>query len=94
MEVDSALLVSLVKSSALGGWSYCNVLRKIRKLLEQVSLSFQNIFREANMVADKLAALQGYPSMAFDSLSHLLQGIRDCLALDAREFPSFRLVHC
>ena len=34
VEVDSAVLVSLVKSSALGGWSYCSLLRRIRKLLD------------------------------------------------------------
>ena len=94
VEVDSAVLVSLVKSSALGGWSYCNVLRKIRRLLGQVSGSFQHVFREANMVADKMAALQRFLNTVFDSISLLPWDIRGCLALDAREFPFVRLVHC
>ena len=94
VEVDSAVLVSLVKSSALGGWSYCNLLRRIHQQLDQVSVSFKHIFHEANMVADRLAALQGYPSMVFDSLYHLPREIRGCLAMDAREFPSLRLVPC
>nr|XP_027090383.1 uncharacterized protein LOC113711414 [Coffea arabica] len=68
VEVDSAVLVSLVKSSALGGWSHYNLLRRIHRLLDQVAGSFIHIFREANMVADRLAALQGYPSMVFDSV--------------------------
>ena len=93
VEVDSAVLVSLVKSSALGGWSYCNVLRKIRRLLGQVSGSFQHVFREANMVADKMAALQRFLNTVFDSISLLPWDIRGCLALDTREFPSVRQVY-
>lgn len=46
------------------------------------------------MVADRLAALQGYPSMVFDSIQHLPREIRGRLAMDAREFPSIRLVPC
>nr|XP_027093558.1 uncharacterized protein LOC113713956 [Coffea arabica] len=94
VEVDSAVLMSLVKSSALGGWSHCNLLRQIRRLLDQVSVSFIHIFCEANMAADRLAALQGYPSMVFDSVQQLPREIRGCLAMDAREFPSLRLVPC
>nr|XP_027120504.1 uncharacterized protein LOC113737473 [Coffea arabica] len=94
MEVDSAVLVPLVKSLALGGWSHCNLLRRIRRLLDQVSVSFIHIFREANMVVDRLAALQGCPSMVFDSVQQLSREICGCLAMDAREFPSLRLVPC
>ena len=94
VEVDSAVLVSLVKSSAIGGWSYCILLRRIRRLLDQVSVLFEHIFRETNMVADRIAALHGYPSMVFDSPHQLSREIRGCLAMDAREFPSLRLVPC
>ncbi|XP_071912297.1 uncharacterized protein [Coffea arabica] len=94
VEVDSTVLVSLVKSSALGGWSHYNLLRQIRRLRDQVSVSFIDTFREANMVADRLAALQGYPSMVFDSVQQLPREIRGCLAMDGREFPSLRLVTC
>ena len=92
VEVDSAVLVSLVKSSALGGWSHYNLLRRIHHLLVQVVGSFTHIFREANMVADRLAALQGYPSMVFDFIQHPPREIRGRLAMDTREFSSIRLV--
>lgn len=65
VEVDSAVLVSLVNSSAQGGWLFCNVLRRIRRLLDQVAMSFTHIFREANVVADRLAALQGGSQSSF-----------------------------
>nr|XP_027075907.1 uncharacterized protein LOC113699758 [Coffea arabica] len=83
VEVDSAVLVSLVKSSALGGWLYCNVLRRIRRLLDQVAMSFTHIFREANVVADRLAALQGCPSKVFDSPQLLPREVRGYIAMDA-----------
>ncbi|XP_027158365.1 uncharacterized protein LOC113759984 [Coffea eugenioides] len=92
VEVDSAVLVSLVKSSVLGGWLYCSVLRRIRRLLDQVAVSFRHIFREANGVADRLAALQGCPSKVFDSPQLLPREVRGCIAMDVAQVPSFRLV--
>nr|XP_027090349.1 uncharacterized protein LOC113711381 [Coffea arabica] len=92
VEVDSAALVSLVNSSALGGWVHCNLLRRIRRLLRQVVGTVTHIYREANMVADRLAALQGGPSSVFESVQQLPRDVRGCLAMDAREFPSIRLV--
>ena len=92
MEVDSAVLVSLVKTSAPGDWSYCNLLRRIRCLLDQVSVSFLHIFREANLVADMLAALRGCPNMVFDYVHQLPREIRGYLAMDAGEVPGLRLM--
>nr|XP_027088615.1 uncharacterized protein LOC113709967 [Coffea arabica] len=92
VEVDSAVLVSLVNSSVLGGWAHCNLLRRVRPLLGQVAGTVIHIFREANMVADRLAAMQGCPDMIFESVRQLPREVRGCLALDAREFPSIRLV--
>nr|XP_027071695.1 uncharacterized protein LOC113696487 [Coffea arabica] len=92
VEVDSAVLVSLVNSSAQGGWLLCNVLRRIRRLLDQVAMSFTHIFREANGVADRLAALQGGTTQVFESHLQLPREVRGCIAMDAAQIPSFRLV--
>ncbi|XP_027150394.1 uncharacterized protein LOC113750636 [Coffea eugenioides] len=68
------------------------VLRRIRRLLDQVAVSFRHIFREANGVADRLAALQGCPSKVFDSPQLLPREVRGCIAMDVAQVPSFRLV--
>ncbi|XP_027171679.1 uncharacterized protein LOC113771278 [Coffea eugenioides] len=75
-----------------GGWLFCNVLRRIRRLLDQVAMSFTHIFRVANMVADRLAALQGGPNQVFDSLQQLPREVRGCIAMDTAQIPSYRLV--
>ena len=68
VEVDSAVLVSLVKSGGILGWRYRNMLRRIRRLLVTLSISFDHAFRAANMVADRLASLRGQDSsMIFGS---------------------------
>ena len=58
VEVDSESLVRLINCSVISKWPLCNVLRRIRALLWDLSSSATHIFREANTSLDKLAALR------------------------------------
>ena len=87
VEVDSML-----KSRKTEGLRYCQLLRNVGRLLKVVSISFIHIFREANTVADRLAALRGQATKVFESYQQLPREVRACLALDAWEFQSIRRV--
>nr|XP_027082338.1 uncharacterized protein LOC113704655 [Coffea arabica] len=57
VEVDSKALVQLVVSGAIAKWPLCNSLRKVRGLLEVFSAAISHVYREANVPADRLAAV-------------------------------------
>ncbi|XP_027062835.1 uncharacterized protein [Coffea arabica] len=89
-QVDSQALVALVKSSHTAKWPLCNVLREIQFLLDILNVEVQHIVREANLAADRLAALRVGSDTLFTSPTFLPASIRLVLALDSRSFPYVR----
>ena len=85
MEVDSLVLVHLVKSGRMGKWPLVNVVRKIHWLLHKISSSFGHIYHEVNTVADCLAGRSAQGSRVFEANHILPREVQGCLSLDTRE---------
>ncbi|XP_071905711.1 uncharacterized protein [Coffea arabica] len=84
VEVDSLVLVRLVQNRSVGKWPLCSVLSQIRLLLGKVKGSITHIHREANAVADSLAALsRESPYVTFQSVQQLPSRVRSLINLDA-----------
>nr|XP_027120329.1 uncharacterized protein LOC113737276 [Coffea arabica] len=92
VEVDSKTLVHLVGSGVIAKWPLCNILRKIRDLLEGFSASLSHIFREANSSADRLAALGAGSTRVYDQVHQLPALVRASISLDARGVPGVRWI--
>ncbi|XP_071933097.1 uncharacterized protein [Coffea arabica] len=91
VEVDSLVLVRLVQSQSVGKWPLCSVLGQIRLLLGKVKGSITHIHREANAVADSLAALsRESPYVTFQSCQQLPSRVRSLINLDAIGYPYIR----
>ena len=91
VEVDSESLVRLINCSVISKWPLCNVLRRIRALLWDLSSSATHIFREANTSLNKLAALRSSLDLFCTSLQQLPGGVKAAIWLDSREFS---FLHC
>ncbi|XP_027156871.1 uncharacterized protein LOC113758040 [Coffea eugenioides] len=84
VEVDSLALARLVTSQSVGKWPLCSVLSQIRLLLGKVNGAISHIYREANAVADSLAALSLESSwVTFQSHQQLPSRARSLIHLDA-----------
>ena len=91
VEVDSLALVRLVTSQSVGKWPLCSVLSQIRLLLCKVKGTITHIYREANAVADNLAALSlESPYVTFQSHQQLPSRARSLINLDAIGYPYIR----
>ncbi|XP_071928162.1 uncharacterized protein [Coffea arabica] len=91
VEVDSLVLVRLVQNRSVGKWPLCSVLSQLRLLLGKVKGSITHIHREANAVADSLAALSREgPYVTFQSVQQLPSRVRSLINLDAIGFPYIR----
>ncbi|XP_027118631.2 uncharacterized protein [Coffea arabica] len=90
VEVDSKALVQLVVSGAIAKWPLCNILRKVRGLLEGFSASVSHIFREANSSADRLAAVGTGGVCLYDHVHQLPAIVRASIVLDSRGVPGVR----
>ncbi|XP_071920627.1 uncharacterized protein [Coffea arabica] len=90
VEVDSKALVQLVVSGAIAKWPLCNILRKIRSLLEGFSATVSHIFREANSSADRLAAVGASGICIYDHIHQVPAIVRATIVLDARGVPGVR----
>ncbi|XP_027171611.1 uncharacterized protein LOC113771199 [Coffea eugenioides] len=91
VEVDSLVLVRLVQNRSVGKWPLCSVLSQLRLLLGKVKGSITHIHREANAVADSLAALsRESPYVTFQFVQQLPSRVRSLINLDAIGFPYIR----
>ncbi|XP_027158457.1 uncharacterized protein LOC113760083 [Coffea eugenioides] len=90
VEVDSKALVQLVVSGVIAKWPLCNILRKVRGLLEGFSAFISHIFREANSPADRLAAIGAVGVRVYDHVQQLPAIVRASLILDSRGVPGVR----
>ena len=90
VEMDSKALVQLVVSGVIAKWPLCNILRKVRGLLEGFSASISHIFREANSPADRLAAIRAVGVRVYDHVQQLPALVRASLILDSRGVPGVR----
>ena len=92
IEVDSKTLVQLVTSGVIAKWPLCNVLRKIRDLLDGFSASISHVFREANSSADRLVAVGAGGTWVYDQAHQLPPLVRASINLDSRGVPGLRWV--
>ncbi|XP_071939796.1 uncharacterized protein [Coffea arabica] len=90
VEVDFKALVQLVVSGAIAKWPLCNILRKIRCLLEGFSASVSHIFREANSSADRLAAVGAGGVCIYDHVHQVSAIVRASIVLDSCGVPCVR----
>lgn len=60
VEVDSKVLVRLISSNVLAHWSLCNVLSRVRQLLQECRALVAHVCREANATSDRFASLHLY----------------------------------
>ncbi|XP_071906033.1 uncharacterized protein [Coffea arabica] len=95
VEVDSLALARLVTGHSVGKWPLCCVLSQIRLLLCKVKGTITHIYREANAVADSLAALSlGSSHVSFQSYHMLPSRTRSLINLDANGYPYIRNFNC
>nr|XP_027120463.1 uncharacterized protein LOC113737428 [Coffea arabica] len=92
VEVDSKALVQLVVSGAVAKWPLCNNLRKVRNLLEGFSAAIYHVFREANVPADRLAAVGLMGSQVFDQDHQVPAIVRSAILLDSWGVPGVRWI--
>nr|XP_027103123.1 uncharacterized protein LOC113724413 [Coffea arabica] len=92
IEVDSKTLVQLLASGVIAKWPLCNVLRKIRDILDGFSASISHVFREANSSADRLAAVGAGGTWVYDQAHQLPPLVRASINLDSRGVPGLRWV--
>nr|XP_027075960.1 uncharacterized protein LOC113699812 [Coffea arabica] len=90
VEVDSKALVQLVVSGAIAKWPLCNSLRKVRGLLEVFSAAISHVYREANVPADRLAAVGVIGSQVYEQGHQLPAVVRSAILLDSRGVPGVR----
>ena len=90
MEVDSQVLVQLIKSDSLASWPLCNVLCRVRRSLFLAKATIAHIFHEANSTADKLAVLDLPLDMVFHSVSELRPAAKATVLLDNMQISSIR----
>ena len=90
VEVDSQALVQLIQSNAVAVWPLSNILRRARQLMTLAEVHVEHICREANAVADRLAALDLSSDTIFLSEGELPPTVRAPMQLDSRQVPSFR----
>nr|XP_027093674.1 uncharacterized protein LOC113714076 [Coffea arabica] len=90
VEVDSKALVQLVVSGVIAKWPLCNILRKVRGLLEGFSASISHIFREANSPANRLADIGAVGVRVYDHFHQLPAIVQASIVLDSRGVPGVR----
>nr|XP_027101056.1 uncharacterized protein LOC113720378 [Coffea arabica] len=90
VEVDSKALVQLVVSGAIAKWPLCNSLRKVRGLLQVFSAAISHVYREANVPADRLAAIGLIGSQVYEQGHQLPAVVRSAILLDSRGVPGVR----
>ncbi|XP_027157510.1 uncharacterized protein LOC113759137 [Coffea eugenioides] len=90
-EVDSSTLVSVVSSKLPSRWPLCNIIRHIQFLVANLGVSLVHTFREANAVADALAALNLRSDVRFSSDIALPSKVQSLLQLDKLSTPYVRL---
>lgn len=86
-KVDSQVLQQLVTSSSSSRWPLCNTVQIIKCQLIQLAGSILYVFREANMVANAVAALDYLDQFQFQTMQQLPQHIRALERLDSFHFP-------
>ncbi|XP_027098924.2 uncharacterized protein [Coffea arabica] len=93
VEVDSKALVQLVVSGAIAKWPLCNSLRKVRGLLKDFTASISHIYREANVPADRLAAVGATGAQVYEHELQLPAMVRATILLDSRGVPGVRWIN-
>mgnify|MGYP004722219025 FL=1 len=82
----------MVVSGAVAKWPLCNNLRKVRSLLKGFSAAIYNVFREANVPADRLAAVGLMGSQVFDQGHQVPAIVRSAILLDSWGVPGVRWI--
>lgn len=93
VELDSQVLVKMLKQEANMPWRIRSTFRKIMELSQNKSFQFMHIFREANVVANGLTNLAS--STATNLVFRLNQIPRDVLGLiklDSMGMPYIRFL--
>ena len=93
VEVESKILVHIVKLGMLSKWPLYQVLQKIRSLLSELDVSLSHIFREANSSADAMATAKFGEDKLFTSFELLPAKVKFAMCLDRLSVPYVRF-HC
>lgn len=85
---DSKLLVDMLQSRATWSWKYYSLLKTIAYIMQLGDYRLSHVFREANVVTNRLAKLESSPQMDFLFTSAMLPSdIKGLVTLDKVSFP-------